>query len=66
MDVQAQDVDGSTALHYLAGTLNANEKTVLMLRGFEGGEEVWQNARNWYDVTPLGIWENKRFLERLI
>lgn len=56
IDVKAQDSDGNTPLHYLAGTLNVSEITVGMVRGMEGGEGVWQDTKNCYGVTPREIW----------
>lgn len=56
IDVNAKDVDGNTALHYLAGTLNMNEDTVRMVRQMDGGEEVWEGSKNCYGVTPRRMW----------
>jgi hypothetical protein len=55
-DVRARDVDGNTALHYLAGTLNVCEETVAMLRGIDGGEEAWVSAENCWGFTPKQLW----------
>ncbi|RDW67466.1 uncharacterized protein DSM5745_09332 [Aspergillus mulundensis] len=52
LDVKAQDVDGNTALHYLAGTLNMSQETIDLLREMDGGEEVWREARNYWGLTP--------------
>ncbi|KAF7586524.1 hypothetical protein BBP40_008769 [Aspergillus hancockii] len=49
-DVREQDVDGNMALHCLAGTLNIDEETIEMLRGMDGGEEVWDNAEKLWGV----------------
>lgn len=57
VDIQAQDSDGNTALHYLAGTLGASPRAVELVRGIDGGEEVWQSARNWCGLTPKQLWE---------
>lgn len=57
IDVRAKDVDGNTALHYLAGTLNMSDITLTMVRAMDGGEEVWQESKNGYGVSPCG--ENK-------
>ncbi|KAJ5390809.1 uncharacterized protein N7496_001877 [Penicillium cataractarum] len=56
VDVRAKDVEGNTALHYLAGTLNMSEDTVEMVRQIEGGEEVWEKSENCYGVTPKMMW----------
>ncbi|GIC86415.1 uncharacterized protein Aud_002786 [Aspergillus udagawae] len=55
VDVCAKDVDGNTALHYLASTLNVDE-TVEMVRQMEGGEAVWQEATNYWGLTPRQLW----------
>jgi hypothetical protein len=57
VDVCAKDVDGNTALHYLASTLNVDEETVEMVRQMEGGEAVWQEATNYWGLTPRQLWE---------
>lgn len=56
IDVRAEDVDGNTALHYLAGTINVSEDIVEMLRRADGGEETWENATNCHGITPRQIW----------
>ncbi|PKX88811.1 uncharacterized protein P174DRAFT_397788 [Aspergillus novofumigatus IBT 16806] len=56
IDVRAKDVDGNTALHYLAGTLNVDEETVELVRQMEGGEAVWQEATNYWGLTPRQLW----------
>ena len=56
IDVRAKDVDGNTALHYLAGTLNISDITLTMVRAMDGGEEVWQESKNGYGVTPRRMW----------
>lgn len=56
VDVGAKDVDGNTALHYLASTLNVDEETVEMVRRMEGGEAVWQEATNYWSLTPRQLW----------
>ncbi|KAJ5471020.1 hypothetical protein N7530_008377 [Penicillium desertorum] len=56
IDVRAKDVDGNTALHYLAGTLNMSDITLAMVRAMKGGEEVWQESKNGYGVTPRRMW----------
>ncbi|GFF97577.1 putative ankyrin repeat protein RF_0381 [Aspergillus udagawae] len=56
VDVCAKDVDGNTALHYLASTLNVDEETVEMVRQMEGGEAVWQEATNFWGLTPRQLW----------
>lgn len=58
LDVRAKDVDGNTALHYLAGTLNMSEDTIDMVRRMDGGEEVWETSRNSYGVIPKMMWED--------
>jgi hypothetical protein len=54
-DVHAQDVDGNTALHYLAGTLNIDFATIMLVRGMEGGEQVWHETRNRWGFTPSDL-----------
>jgi ankyrin repeat protein len=56
VDVRAKDVDGNTALHYLASTLNVDEETVEMVRQMEGGEAVWQEMTNYWGLTPRQLW----------
>jgi ankyrin repeat protein len=56
VDVRAKDVEGNTALHYLAGTLNMSDETIEMVRRMEGGEEVWEKSENCYGVTPKKMW----------
>jgi hypothetical protein len=56
VDVHAQDVDGNTSLHYLASTLNVDQETVEMVRQTEGGEAVWQEATNYWGLTPSQLW----------
>ncbi|GES61197.1 hypothetical protein ATEIFO6365_0006065600 [Aspergillus terreus] len=54
-DVGAQDVDGNTALHYLAGTLNIDVATIMLVRGIDGGERVWQETENRWGLTPSDL-----------
>ncbi|KAJ5793959.1 hypothetical protein N7457_000558 [Penicillium paradoxum] len=56
IDVMAQDVDGNTALHYLAGTINVSEDIVEMVRRADGGEVTWENATNCHGITPREMW----------
>ncbi|KAJ5139019.1 uncharacterized protein N7515_003867 [Penicillium bovifimosum] len=56
IDVRAEDVDGNTALHYLAGTINVSEDIVEMVRQADGGEETWENATNCHGITPRQMW----------
>lgn len=56
IDVRAKDVEGNTALHYLAGTLNMSEATIEMVRQVDGGEQVWRESKNCYGVTPKKMW----------
>lgn len=56
VNVRAKDVDGNMALHYLASTLNVDEETVEMVRQMEGGEAVWQEATNYWGLTPRQLW----------
>ncbi|KAJ5440048.1 uncharacterized protein N7458_011046 [Penicillium daleae] len=56
VDLRAKDLEGNTALHYLAGTLNMSEDTIEMIRQMEGGEEVWLESENCYGVTPKEMW----------
>ncbi|KAJ6079544.1 hypothetical protein N7467_009297 [Penicillium canescens] len=57
IDVRAQDVDGNTALHYLATALNGDSRAMQLLREMEGGEEVYNNCKNREDLTPRALWE---------
>ncbi|KAJ5951268.1 uncharacterized protein N7479_009681 [Penicillium vulpinum] len=57
IDVRAQDVDGNTALHYLATALNGDPRAMKLLREMEGGEEVYNNCKNREDLTPRTLWE---------
>jgi hypothetical protein len=56
-DVRAQDVDGNTALHYLATALDGNYRAIQLLREMEGGEEIYNNCKNREDLTPRALWE---------
>ncbi|GIK05630.1 hypothetical protein Aspvir_009743 [Aspergillus viridinutans] len=56
VDVRAQDTDGNTALHYLAGTLNMDEEVVRMVRGMEMAEGLWERVRNEAGFTPGELW----------
>lgn len=56
IDVKDKDVNGNTALHYLAGTLHMCEMTLAMVRAMDDGEEVWQESTNDYGVTPRQMW----------
>ncbi|KAF7182821.1 hypothetical protein CNMCM7691_002482 [Aspergillus felis] len=56
IDVCAKDVDGNTALHYLAATLNVDEETVELVRQMDGGEAVWQEVTNYWGLTPRQLW----------
>ena len=58
VDVSAQDIDGNTALHYLAATLNVDPRALQLLRDMEGGEETYNNSRNRAGLTPLFLWES--------
>ncbi|KAE8333927.1 hypothetical protein BDV39DRAFT_211964 [Aspergillus sergii] len=58
-DVQAQDIDGNTTLHYLVATLNVGDETVELVREMEGGEDVWENATNRWGFTPKQLEEGK-------
>ncbi|PIG82341.1 hypothetical protein AARAC_000160 [Aspergillus arachidicola] len=59
LDFQAQDIDGNTALHYLAATLNVGDETVELVREMEGGEDVWENATNRWGFTPKQLEEEE-------
>jgi hypothetical protein len=56
IDVRAEDVDGNTALHYLAGTIDVSEDNVGMVRRANGVEETWENAKNCHGITPRQMW----------
>ncbi|KAJ5462756.1 hypothetical protein N7475_007700 [Penicillium sp. IBT 31633x] len=57
IDIRAQDVDGNTALHYLATALNGDPRAMQLLRTMEGGDEVYNSCKNRADMTPRGLWE---------
>lgn len=57
IDVRVQDVDGNTALHYLATALDGDFRAMQLLREMEGGEEVYNNCKNREDLTPRTLWE---------
>lgn len=57
IDVRDQDVDGNTALHYLAVALNGDPRAMQLLREMEGGEEVYNNCANRENLTPRALWE---------
>ncbi|OQE34399.1 hypothetical protein PENCOP_c018G08623 [Penicillium coprophilum] len=57
IDIRAQDVDGNTALHYLATALNGDTRAIQLLREMEGGEMVYNTYKNREDLTPRGLWE---------
>ncbi|KAJ5161898.1 hypothetical protein N7492_007290 [Penicillium capsulatum] len=59
IDVRAQDVDGNTALHYLAATVNVDPRALQLLRGMDGGEEVYEDYQNMAGVTPRALWESQ-------
>ena len=56
-DVRTHDIDGNTALHYLAATLNVGSETIAVLQAMDGGEEVWESSRNWCGLTPKQLME---------
>ncbi|EYE91370.1 uncharacterized protein EURHEDRAFT_242618 [Aspergillus ruber CBS 135680] len=56
-DVRTQDIDGNTALYYLAATLAIGSETVKVLRAMNGGKEVWQSSRNRCGLTPKQLME---------
>ncbi|KAB8208109.1 ankyrin repeat-containing domain protein [Aspergillus parasiticus] len=58
-DVQAQDIDGNTALHYLAATLNIGDETVELVREMGGSEDVWESTSNRWGLTPKQLAEEK-------
>ncbi|OQD94902.1 hypothetical protein PENSOL_c023G11304 [Penicillium solitum] len=58
VDVRAQDVDGNTALYYLAATVNVDPRALELLRDMEGGEEAYNNSRNRVGLTPRSLWES--------
>ena len=49
---------GNTALHYLAGHRVVNDGLVEMMKGCEGGEEVWKCQSNRWGFTPQDLWED--------
>jgi ankyrin repeat protein len=57
IDVGAQDVDGNTALHYLATTLNVDPRALQLLREMDGGE-VYNSCKNQVGLTPRALWES--------
>ncbi|KAJ5795161.1 hypothetical protein N7457_001760 [Penicillium paradoxum] len=56
IDIRAQDMDGNTALHYLATALNGDPRAMQLLRKMNGGEEVYNNCKNREDLTPRALW----------
>ncbi|KAJ6143416.1 hypothetical protein N7471_002869 [Penicillium samsonianum] len=60
VDVHAQDIDGNTALHYLAATVNVDPRALQLLRDMEGGEEAYNNSRNRAGLTPRLLWESSK------
>jgi hypothetical protein len=59
IDVRAQDVDGNTALHYLAVTLNVDPRAMQLLRDMDAGEEVYHHALNREGLSPRALWESR-------
>jgi ankyrin repeat protein len=55
-DVRVRDVDGNTALHYLAGTWNIHPEIIRLVRATDGGEDTWQKTRNLWGLTPSDLW----------
>ncbi|KAL4861108.1 hypothetical protein BDV12DRAFT_191295 [Aspergillus spectabilis] len=60
IDIRAQDRDGNTALHYLAGTLNVAKETIKLVLQMDGGEQVWRETRNLWGFTPSDLWEEQQ------
>ncbi|PKY04609.1 hypothetical protein P168DRAFT_235468 [Aspergillus campestris IBT 28561] len=58
IDVRAQDVDGNTALHYLAATWNVDPRAMQLLRDMDAGEEVYHHALNREGLSPRALWES--------
>ncbi|KAL5363195.1 ankyrin repeat-containing domain protein [Aspergillus floccosus] len=59
IDVTAQDVDGNTALHYLAATLNVDPRAMQLLRDMDAGEEAYHHALNREGLSPRALWESR-------
>lgn len=59
IEVAARDVDGNTALHYLAATLNVDPRAMQLLRDVGAGEEVYQHALNREGLSPRALWESR-------
>ncbi|KAH8433887.1 uncharacterized protein LDX57_011523 [Aspergillus melleus] len=57
-DVRDQDVDGNTALHYLAATVNVSPETIDLVRAMDGGEEVWESSVNWCGFSPKQLMDD--------
>ncbi|KAJ7931738.1 hypothetical protein B0H13DRAFT_1957420 [Mycena leptocephala] len=60
--VRQRDVDGNTALHFLAGYRTVNMRAVEILRaadedGDEGGRGTWETAKNRWGFTPRDLFE---------
>jgi hypothetical protein len=53
------DVDGNTALHYLAATLNVDSRATQLLRDMDAGEEVYHHALNREGLSPRALWESR-------
>lgn len=58
--VGAQDVDGNTALHYLAATVNVDPRALELLRDMEGCEEAYNTSRNRVGLTPRSLWGSNK------
>ncbi|PLB41665.1 uncharacterized protein BDW47DRAFT_122700 [Aspergillus candidus] len=59
IDVRAQDVDGNTALHYLAETLNVDPGVMQLFIDMDAGEEVYHLALNREGLSPRALWESR-------
>ncbi|KAK1142387.1 hypothetical protein N8T08_007939 [Aspergillus melleus] len=57
-DVRAQDVDGNTALHYLAATVNVSPETIDLVRAMDGGKDVWESSTNWCGFSPKQLMDD--------
>ena len=58
--ISAKDIHGNTPLHYLAGYRTVNQGLVSILRDHEGGQDVWNSAKNRWGHTPRDLWEDGR------
>jgi len=59
-ELEAKDMYGNTALHYLAGHRVVNEPLISVLRAMTKGDKVWRNSKNLLGHTPRDLWKDGR------